>query len=138
MASLKENEIRVCQVHIYETYAGLLLGRPNPEINKRIIGEASEKALKFGKPVYLIPPVLKYPDLPLIDPVQFPLEAEEYLPSYVVLADLESFASEGNYDGRSLAVVLFADEVFSGSINDIVDNAIKDLNWKEHSRLWLF
>jgi hypothetical protein len=118
-----QNDIAIAGLYIFPTYRGLLLGTPDEEMDKRLISDAEQKAAKqFGLPVYVVKPDVKL----------------NRLPDYTILAELEMFEIEGDFDGRTLTIVLFVDNIYSMPIDQIIDNNIQELDWKKHSKLWSF
>jgi len=130
---LKDN-IAIVGLHISPTYRGLLCGMPDEEMNKEYIAESEQRAVKqFGSPVYVVQPKI------MLNPVELEggrIFQSPRLPSYTILASLETFEIEGDFDGRMLTIVLFVDDIYSMPIDQIIGSSILELDWKKHSQLW--
>src|SRR5262249_6861667 len=105
------------------TYAGLLEGRPNAEMNARIIErELTDRAGSGArrKP-HLIPPVIdaRDPAHPVLPPV--------CLRAWVWCND----PIDPAFMGSALVVVWFADECHAEPIADVVFRAIRGLPWEQ-------
>ena len=103
------------------TYAGLLEGLPNAEINSRIIEEALAKGLWGPRKTHLVPPVIderdpKHPRLP-----------SACLQAWVWCND----PIDPAFMGSALVVVWFADECLADTIADVVFRAIRGLPWEQ-------
>lgn len=132
---MKEN-IGIVGLHVYPTYRGLMCGIPDDDMNKEFITDAEKKASDlFGSPVHTVPPKI------MPNPVEMDggrIFQSPRLPNYTLLVSLETFEIEGDFDGRRLTIVLFADDIYTMPIDQIIGAAIRELNWKEHSQLWGF
>jgi len=137
MIGIDNTEAKIVGLYFYPTYRGLLLGCPHDKMNGEFIEDAQKKATDmFQGPTLVIDPKITmessegiaeegHPDWPR-------------LPHYTVLVKLETFKPEGDYDGRNLTVVFFADEIYNKSMQDIVYDAVEDVDWKKESNLWSF
>jgi hypothetical protein len=105
------------------TYAGLLEGRPNAEMNARIIErELTERDGSWGRrKTHLIPPVIDDRD-----------PAHPVLPSVCLRAWVWcNDPIDPAFMGSALVVVWFADECHAEPIADVVFRAIRGLPWEQ-------
>jgi hypothetical protein len=105
------------------TYACLLEGRPDPDLNARIIEHATtERDATWGKrPFYVIPPVLdlRDPAHPVMPPAQF----RAWLTCYEPI--------NPEFMGSHLVVLWFSDECHSEPLAEVVFRAIRGLPWEQ-------
>jgi hypothetical protein len=103
------------------TYAGLLMGRPNAEMNAQIIEQAiTEREESWGKrAIHLIPPIidLRDPEHPILPPVLLRAWLTCYQPV------------NSAFMGSELVVVWFADECHAESVAEVVFRAVRALPW---------
>lgn len=117
-----KDKISITGIHICPTYRDRI---PNEEV----VADAEQKAAKhFGLPVHVFHPKTK------INKVKFATD-DLRLPCYAIMARLETFKIEGNFDGRKLTIVLFVDDIYSMPIDQIIGSAVIGLDWKKHSQL---
>jgi hypothetical protein len=105
------------------TYAGLLEGRPNAEMNARIIERAvAEREGSWGKrAVHLIPPATDGTD-----------PTHPVLPSALLRAWLTCYQPVNPaFMGSELVVVWFTDECHAEPIADVVFRAVRRLPWEQ-------
>lgn len=105
------------------TYAGLTEGRPNAEMNARIIErELAERDGSWGKrKTHLIPPVIDDRD-----------PAHPVLPTACLRAWLTCFQPVNPaFMGSELVVVWFAGECHAEPITDVVFRAVRGLPWEQ-------
>jgi hypothetical protein len=105
------------------TYLGLLEGRPDAEMNARIIERAlDEREGSWGlRKTHLIPPVIdeRDPEHPVMPPA--------CLRAWVWCND----PIDPAFMGSALVVVWFADECHADTIADVVFRAIRGLPWEQ-------
>jgi hypothetical protein len=105
------------------TYAGLLEGRPNAEMNDRIIERAqTAREESWGKrAVHVIPP-----DVDATDP------AHPALPPVLLRAWLICFQPvDPAFMGSELVVVWFTTDCHTEPIADVVFRAVRGLPWEQ-------
>jgi hypothetical protein len=104
------------------TYAGLLEGRPDAEMNALIIkGAISEREVTWGKrAVHLIPPEVDHrdPEHPILPPVVLGAWLVSHQPV------------KSAFMASELVVVWFAEECHTDSIEDVVFRAVRALPWE--------
>ena len=104
------------------TYACVLEGRPNADLNLRIINEAMvERKTTWGKrAVHLIPPTLDVKD-----------PAHPVLPPILLRAWLTCHEPiNPTFMGSDLVVVWMTDECHAQPISDVVFAAVRGLPWE--------
>lgn len=105
------------------TYAGLLEGRPNAELNARILEDAvTRREAVWGKrPIHLISPVIDNSDTdhPVLPPV--------LLRAWLVCSE----PVNPEFMGSELVVVWFCDECHGESIEEFVLRAVRTLPWDQ-------
>ncbi len=105
------------------TYSGLLMGKPDAEMNTRILEQArTEREATWGRrAIHVIPPVVDTRD-----------PKHPQLPSVMLRAWLTCYQSiDPNSDGSELVVVWFSNECHMDSIGDVVHRAIRGLAWDQ-------
>lgn len=119
-------KVRGCSVE--ETYPGMMAGIPSKGMNYRIIdrlrkngmyvivdenhysNDETERRNKFGLPYWLVTVLLH----------SYDLTEEEYK----------------EFEFRELKVAFFHSKPFDHPINEMVEEAIKDLDWEKESKLY--
>ncbi|MNG10072.1 hypothetical protein D3C84_935220 [compost metagenome] len=125
---LNEREITVEQFHFALTYAGLLIGSPNKEINDKIKSN-SQSSLNIGnrKSVF----VVKNEDY-ITDEVLKPIIYSAWL-------DSEPINDMGNqYDGSWIVVSWFGDEQINKSIKEIIEDGLSDFDYDNFAQNYQF
>ena len=127
------DEIRCRSIKICPTYAGLLIGVPDEELNYGFIVWAKKQAqqLREDAPVHVIDPETREVDVGLEHPAIM-------MPDYTVLACLETLEPEGMDDGRHLCIVFFIDDALSRPIDDYIKEQVSALDWRAVSSTWSF
>ncbi|MEQ8789871.1 MAG: hypothetical protein RIC55_26490 [Pirellulaceae bacterium] len=115
--------VAVDALYYQRTYLSLLEGRPNREMNDRILEKVrSEMAPLWGKRrVHVIPPAINESDRthPVLPRVRFTVWLTCYQP-----------IQEPNA-GSELVVVWFREECAGEPLDEIVSSAIRSLPWDE-------
>lgn len=123
--------IELTELRMASTYAGVLEGYPNKDINDMTVKALHAKAeLAFPPtPVHLVPPALEYPDRPagFFGPVEVlpPVACIGFFRSTVVAAELVSELHRSR-----LAVVWFQSGLGAPSDKD-ADLVLRGLRWVE-------
>lgn len=129
MIEIQNSKVYIDHIKINCTYRGLLLGFPNEELNKDIMQSAQTAAYEMNpyRPIHLIQPNEK----------EYSEENPEYvaIPMHQLIVCLDSNECEYNFDGRHLCVICYTNrDVYRESIEDIVSEFVKDLDWKALSK----
>jgi len=126
--------VRIDQLFVYETYSGLIMGKPHAELNKKrmdsSLSYAREKMWSATEP-FLIPPVIQKPRITEYDRNTYTIfDDPEYLPCVTCLAQLKSNspAKDKSMCGSWLTVVWYQD-TFPFPIDSCVLECIKKLEW---------
>ena len=115
--------------HLDHTYAGLILGKPSPEMNAKILKKAVpdiEKIWGENRAIHMIPPTIRHD------------KETEILPPIINYAWLDSKPLNPEFDGSSLIVIWFSQNQLELPLGDIVTNAIQDIDWKTLARDYHF
>lgn len=110
-------QLTITELHFEWTYEGLIVGSPNPEINRHIIERTLRRAAAFCSwlPVHFLSPVMQEPDC---------------LPSMCWTVRFLSDTVPGSYDVWSaLVVVWFGEHDPARPLVDRVEAATRDLEW---------
>lgn len=125
---LKPEQFHIGRLYIDITYEGLLLGVPNPEMNKESIDGllTLTKTLFSHREVTFIDPVIEKPspDMPW----------HQRLPNYRIIGTIssrEGIEDYGNYRMFSFTGFINSTENLKESIADL----LKDVNWFTDSEL---
>jgi hypothetical protein len=126
-------DLHVQSMHVWRTYAGLLEGAPDAELNCRIVRSAGERAATLcGGPVVTIPPEILDTPFPGRAPARtstFPL-----LPAFTCVAELWCWSTRSEAAlASALTVVWFADEVTGGALETTLASAVQEVDWWRHS-----
>lgn len=126
--------LRISQLFYSETYAGLLAGKPNADLNQELIDDilsyAKDKIWAATEPT-LIPPVMREPVIIKRDQKKYVvLEQPQYLPWVTCIAQIESPspARDKTKFGSMLTVVWFQDR-YPFPIDPYVVDCISKLDW---------
>jgi hypothetical protein len=121
-------------LHQYRTYAGLLLGAPDREMNQRFIQNALRNAVELkcchGTP-YLIPPVERAMHVPEELRSRFQADRMPFtLPDVVCIASFTAWQAMNDPDAQlsSLEIVWFQD-AFGPPIDADVLALLKAIDW---------
>jgi hypothetical protein len=130
--------VRLDSLHIGKTYAGMLEGLPTKEQNTRILGDLEKKAAKtfpwgMHKPVVIQPTIKKTDVSHLSKQWQSFYPDPESLPKFYVFACLDGPETDGKSCGASALLIFFAEDVMSVPLEQVIQDACKDLSWKEVS-----
>lgn len=120
-------DVEIRYVQIKRTYEGLLLGRPNEEMNAEIIEELRIKFFKerWAK-VYVPTPTTTVEE-----------DGVVRLPCSVIMAELRTWEITEHFEGRELSVILFTDKnAFKEPLEKIILEQIHDIDWYKHSIPW--
>ena len=119
-------KVAVDAFYCQRTYLSLLEGRPNREMNERIIecSKSEMRPLWGERQVYVIPPVLDQSDLthPALPPIRF----TAWLTCY------EPIQSENA--GSELVAIWFRPECDGQSLAQIIQDGIHDIQWEKLAR----
>lgn len=124
---LNNRTLTVESFYMTATYAGLLIGEPNEEINKSIISEISHPR-NFTNKKHVVE------------------ESNMYLASNVLKPNIYSVYLTGDpinditedFHGSQLIVSWFGDSAFAKSIQDIIANGLKDFDYSKHAENFQF
>jgi hypothetical protein len=112
--------VHVDAFSVEQTYAGMLCGVPDKEMNDEIIAAALLNEEWGERKTHLI------------DPVIIPRECgTPVLPPCLCKAWLVCHDKNKGGDGSELVVVWFAYAVFDHSLDAVISNAVVDLPWDE-------
>ena len=125
---LNEREITVEKFHFALTYAGLLIGSPNKEINDKIKSD-SQSSLNIGnrKSVF----VAKNEDY-ITDEILKPIIYSAWLDSEPI-NDMEN-----QYDGSWIVVSWFGEEQINKSIKEIIEDGLSDFDYDNFAQNYQF
>ncbi len=129
---LKETAAWIDAVYIDKTYAGLIFGSPNKAMNDGMLASLSPSAIEkvgsgpfgaLGKQVYDVDaqPVLVEPD-----------REKKWLPSYYMFVLVSGPNTDNKSCGALALVILFAENL-ERSLEEMVNEACKDLVWEDVS-----
>jgi hypothetical protein len=106
------------------TYDSLLEGRPNAEVNKRIIDEHF-RASRFRDwdKLFLLTPETRTDD-----------RGGVHLPPICCCAELMSSPMKQQMHGSSLTVVWFAPPFFAEPLASFVERSLKEVPWEQNAR----
>jgi hypothetical protein len=126
-------ELHVQSLHAWRTYAGLLEGVPDAQMNQQLIGRAGERAAKLcGAPVVTISPEIV--DTPFPPGARARAPSFPLLPAFTCVAELWCWSTRSEDAlASALTVVWFADSVTGGAIETTLASAVQDLDWWRHS-----
>ena len=110
------------------TYSGLFDGRPTPEINAWIIGQALTYESWGSRKTYLIPP-----ETDASDP-KHPVLPPALLRVWLWCSD----SIDPEFHGSELVVVWFASECLDQPIEETVYRAVRGLKWDELAQDFLW
>jgi hypothetical protein len=106
------------------TYDSLLEGRPNPELNKRIIDERLKASrLRAWDKLLLLTPETRTDD-----------RGGVHLPPICCSAELMSSPMNQEMHGSSLTVVWFAPPFFAEPLTSFVEKSLKEVPWEQNAR----
>ena len=138
-------DIHITSINQEKTYAGLLEGSPNSNMNERIISDALKKSDEANgtNRTVVIPPRLENledassPHKRLYEKFYKKKVRLEAMPRILCCATLESYnyAKDSNEDCSSLHVIWFQ-ENFAFPIEEAVIEEIKKLKWSELAYDW--
>ena len=115
-------KVSVDAIDYGRTYACLLEGRPNADLNARIVERAlTERDATWGKrPTHVIPPAMDLADPahPVLPPARFRAWLTCYEPVDPV------------FMGSHLVVLWFAEECHNEPLADVVFRAVRGLPWE--------
>jgi hypothetical protein len=115
--------VAVEALYYQRTYLSLLEGRPNQDMNDRILEKVrTEMAPLWGnRRVYVVPPAINEsdPKHPVLPPVRF----TAWLCCYQPIKEPNA--------GSELVVVWFQEECTDEPLDEIVHDAIRSLAWEE-------
>lgn len=128
------SEVKIEAINADRTYAGLILGTPDEEMNQCIILHAQSSIEKYWgtRKIHLVEPEIK--QVPYGDREgTFPC-----LPKYCLRVWLTSIEAERG-DGTELVVVIYTNEdIYEKPLSVLVYEKIKDIDWKTVSEEWYF
>jgi hypothetical protein len=114
----------VCGFFCDGTYDSLLEGRPDAEMNRRIVEEALAKAQAlFHEAPHLIEPELRED-----------AKGTRWLPPVRYIADLMSTPVDAQRHGSALVVVWFGTPSFDRPLREVVPAALGSIAWEQHCR----
>ena len=117
------HEVEVIAIDIRRTYGEFLAGQPTFEDNIYVI-ENLKAPEHWGKRK-----TVKYMD-------SFDLNLKTFLP-YTVFLWLSSNKSvndpQNKFDGSEVVIVWTIDDMFTFSVNSLIEEGIQDFDWKKHA-----
>lgn len=120
-------EIYLEAYHCTPTYAGLLVGSPTKENNENLIERLSYPS-NWGKKVT----VLKKTDMYASENILKPIINSAWLSYYSIDNDNYQF------EGSCIVAIWFSDEVFNKSLNEIINEGIRGLDWNKYADFFQF
>lgn len=136
--------IHLGSLHQERTYAGLVVGLPNPRTNERCLREARKRyraVFGAGTNLLMIPPEYKPVKIPkgtTPDPDLYPQPLLR-LPEIVCMSGWESgrLSEDEDGDGSQLGI-LWYQERFAMPIAKRVVTLIRQIDWDQHARAFTF
>ena len=125
--------VRIGELCQFETYGGLIMGRPNEQINKKRIDAAlsyaKDKIWSATEPT-LIPPVICEPKITEEDITKYVIfDQPQYLPIATCMAQLESSPARDKKMFRSKLTVVWFQDQYAFPIDPHVLECIMQLDW---------
>ena len=119
-------ELKVEAFNTTYTYAGLILGTPSNESNQRLINQLSYPK-DWGNRVC----IMKKSDIYASENILKPVINSVWLSSSEPVKDKNSF-------GADLVVMFFSDENLEMTIQEIILNGVRDIEWEKFATdFWL-
>ena len=119
-------ELKVEAYNCTYTYSGLILGTPSNESNQRLINQLSYPK-DWGNRVC----IMKKSDIYASENILKPVINSVWLSSSEPVKDKNSF-------GADLVVMFFSDENLEMTIQEIILNGVRDIQWKKFATdFWL-